>query len=117
MLDCAPEAVVERQIAAYRARDAAAFAALYAPDAVLYEHPGVVMMRGRDEIASKYAVTFARNPDLRLTIETRIVNGDYVVDKEVLQSRQVTGYATAIYHVSNCLIDRVDFLPLVETAQ
>lgn len=117
MLDCVPEAVVDQQIAAYRARDAAAFAELYAPDAVLYDHPGTVLMRGRDEIRTKYAESFAASPNLVLTIETRIVNENYVVDKEVLKDGGFEGHATAIYHVNGCLIDRVDFLPLVITAR
>ncbi len=113
MEDCTPAFIVDQQIAAYRARDAAAFAAFYAPDAVLYDHPGVVFLSGREAIQTAYAASFTERPNVALAIETRILNGDYVIDKERLSDPTGMIETTVIYRIDGCLIGRVDFLPVV----
>ena len=51
MFDCLAMEVVDAQIVAWRARDAAAFADFYAPDAVIVMGPDVVISRSRSKAA------------------------------------------------------------------
>ena len=103
---------VERQLDAYNARDAEAFAACYAEDVVVLDGDGDELMRGRDVVLDAYASMFARSPNLRAEVRHRLRVGPFVVDEE-----RVTGtprgdlHAIAIYRLSpGGLIDRVQFL-------
>ena len=50
-----PEAVVQRQLDAYNARDIDALLATYAPDARQYEHPGTLLATGAAEMRDRMA--------------------------------------------------------------
>jgi hypothetical protein len=114
MFDCNPEAIVEQQLAAWRASDAQAFASWYAADAVMTDHPGVVTFSGREAIQALYAESFSDTPaDLTLNIRTRIVSGEYVIDEEVVSTPRRSVEVVVIYRVQNCLITRADYLPAV----
>ncbi|MDP1913836.1 SgcJ/EcaC family oxidoreductase [Brevundimonas sp.] len=111
MFDCDPAAVIDQQLAAWRARDAEAFASHYAADAVMTDHPGVVTFSGREAIQARYARAFAARGPAQVVIETRIVSGDYVIDDETVSWAQGGGRGVVIYRVQNCLITRADYLP------
>ena len=107
-----PAEVVQRQLDAYNAADAEAFAATYAVDAVVHDGTGAVRRRGRDRIAADYGRLFADNPELRAEVSERICLGRWVVDLE-----QVTGIsgrqgvpALAVYRVEDDLIHEVRLL-------
>jgi uncharacterized protein (TIGR02246 family) len=101
--------VVERQLAAYNARDAAAFAATYAPDVRIYTFPDQLWLSGRDQVRQRYAQLFAAAPALHATIERRIVHGALVVDHENVIGLPdgATARAVAIYEVKDGAISRV----------
>jgi uncharacterized protein (TIGR02246 family) len=107
--DTMPAAVVQRFVDAANARDAAAMAALVAPDAVFAQFPGDrVFAEGRDGIRRFYeGMLPTLPPAFRITIEPRVVEGNLVVDQEHFagmppeQSR-----ATWIYQVQGGLIRR-----------
>lgn len=109
-----PEAVVQRQLQAYNARDIDAFLATYSDDAELQtlgQNPDV---RGLDAMRRQYAALFAANPKLHCTITRRIVQGRYVIDHEHLTG--IDGLeagidAIAIYEVHRGKIRRVWFIP------
>ena len=86
ILNETPEQIVQRQVNAYNHHDAAVFAETYAADAVV-QRPGTYV-RTREAIASAYDGLFTSNPQLRVEIVERTVNGESVVDKE-----HVTGFA------------------------
>jgi len=115
MFDCDPAAVIDQQLAAWRARDAEAFASHYAADAVMTDHPGVVTFSGREAIQARYAQTFAARGPAQVVIETRIVSGEYVVDDEAVSSARGYARGVVIYRVQNCLITRADYLPFQRT--
>lgn len=107
-----PRAVVDRQLAAYNAHDIAAYAALFAEDAVVGEYvSGEVRLRGRSAIAAFYARRFADNPELRCTVTARIDLGTCAIDRET-----VTGLPgpdlelVAIYEVRDGLIQSLRFI-------
>jgi hypothetical protein len=104
---------VQAQVEAYNRRDVEAFAACHAPDCVVEDGDGTVVMRGREELVAQYGPFFEASPGLHGEILSRIRVGDWVVDEE-----HVTGMggeypevrAIAIYHVADGLIDRVRLL-------
>jgi hypothetical protein len=108
----ASAAAVDRQLAAYNARDAEAFAACYSNGAIVEGADGTITMRGRDELRDAYRSFFAANPDLHAEVATRIRIGRYVIDEELLTGRLAGDLrAVAIYQLDDeGLIDRVRFL-------
>ncbi len=108
----AAEAVVQAQLEAYNRRDVDAFAATYAPDVRIYDHPDRLRMSGVDQLRQTYAEFFAAAPGLRATVSRRIVQGDHVIDHET-----VTGLpggariqAVAVYQVRDGRIQNVWFI-------
>lgn len=104
-----PEALVERQFAAYKARDLEAFVSTYAPDAVVARlGDAVPLASGHEQLRETYGRLFAGNPGLRCELVNRFVKGDVVVDRE-----KVSGLANrpdfegfVIYQVRHGLIVR-----------
>jgi len=81
MTDNSPEAVVQRQLDAYNARDIDALLAIYADDARQYEHPGKLVAEGSAQIRERFVPRFAE-PDLHARLRQRMVMGNIVVDHE-----------------------------------
>jgi hypothetical protein len=76
-----PEAVVQRQLDAYNAKDLEALLAVYADDAEHYEHPHTLLARGTAELRPRFAARF-QEPNLHATLVKRIVSGAKVFDHE-----------------------------------
>ena len=77
----APEAVVQRQLNAYNARDLEALLATYAADAEVFEHPATLLAQGSVELRARYRARF-QEPNLHATLLKRAVMGPIVVDHE-----------------------------------
>jgi hypothetical protein len=103
-----PEAVVEAQLAAYTRRDVEAFAAAYAPDAVVYDPPEQIRAAGMESIRRIYGKAFAEAPSARATISHRLIQGNFVVDQESVSGLASGGSASAvvIYEVRDGKIRR-----------
>lgn len=106
------EQVVQRQLEAYNAHDIDAFLATYADDVKMYQHPDTLVTSGLEQARETYTRLFTSQPNIHAAIASRIVQGDYVIDHEV-----VTGFpggrefrAVAIYQVKNGKIQNVWFL-------
>jgi uncharacterized protein (TIGR02246 family) len=107
------ERVVQAQVEAYNRHDIDAFVATYAPDVVLYRHPGQVMLRGAEAMRTQYGQTFTNAPALRVRIANRIVQGDFVIDHEVVTGApEMEGeiLAVAVYEVKAGRIQNVWFI-------
>lgn len=105
-------AVVQRQLDAYNARNADAFAATYAPDVKIYNFPDKLLMSGREELRQRYGAVFAASPKLHARILNRVVRGNFVIDDEHVTGRGEAGEirAVAIYEVRDGLIQNVWFI-------
>ena len=107
-----PEAIVQKQLEAYNARDIDAFVATYADDVQLFEFPDKLLMRGHDELREQYRKTFA-DPRLHAEIVRRIVLGNTVIDHERVRVTFPDGPGTveavAIYEVRDGKIAAVWF--------
>ena len=107
--DTMPAAVVQRFVDAANARDAAAMAALVAPQAVFARFPGgQTLTQGRDSIHAFYARLLPPlPPGFRITVEPRIVEGNLVVDQEHFAGMtDGRDQATWMYQVHGGLIQR-----------
>lgn len=78
-----PEAVVQRQLDAYNARDLDALMATYAPDARQYELPGKLLATGVDEIRARLAPRL-QEANLHAHLIQRAVMGNIVIDHETV---------------------------------
>jgi len=78
-----PEAVVQRQLEAYNARDLDLLLEIYAPDAELFEHPATLLARGAAELRTRYASRFLE-ANLHAKLLKRVVLGTKVIDHEIV---------------------------------
>ena len=106
------ERVVQAQVDAYNRRDLDAFMATLHPDAQLYIFPDSLWMAGSENLRRTYGSLFARATSLRAEVLQRVVQGNYVIDREVTYGLGADGPHTgvAIYEVRNGRIARVWFM-------
>jgi|SRR5689334_13997794 len=76
-----PEAVVQRQLDAYNARDIDALVAIYAADAQMFEHPAKLLARGAPNLRERFVGRF-KEPNLHAQLLQRVVMGNTVIDHE-----------------------------------
>jgi hypothetical protein len=107
-----PEAIVQRQLEAYNARDLSAWLATYAPDAQQFELHGSSLAAGHAQMRERMAVRFAE-PDLHAELLSRVVMGSVVVDHERITRNFPEGKGTiemlCVYEVVNGLIAKASF--------
>jgi putative hydrolase of HD superfamily len=108
-----PEAVVQRQLDAYNAKDIEALLATYAPDAEQYAIHGERLARGHAEMRPRFLARFAE-PDLHAHLVARDVIDAFVVDHEVITRNFPEGRGTiemvCIYEVRDGLIRKATFV-------
>lgn len=104
--------IIDRLVAAYNARDARAFAAFFALDAVHGNLNAADALRGREAIYARYADVFRTYPENHSDVVHRIVYGDFVIDHErVRRSKDAEPFdVVAIYTVEDGLVARIDFV-------
>jgi hypothetical protein len=108
-----PEAVVQRQLDAYNARDIEALVATYAEEAQQFEHPSKLLASGSAELRERFAVRF-KEPNLHAKLIHRIVMGSVVIDQEKVTRTFPEGTGTinliAIYEVQKGRIAKAWFI-------
>jgi hypothetical protein len=108
--DTMPVAVVQRFVDGANARDLARMMSVVAPEAVFARLPdGPPLAIGRDSIQAFYRQALATVPaTFRVTVESRMSDGNFVVDREHFTDPggQRRDHATWIYHVTGGLIRR-----------
>lgn len=76
-----PEAVVQRQLNAFNARDLDALLSVYSADAQFFEYPNKLVAEGSAALRSRYEIRF-QEPNLHARLLNRTVVGSYVFDHE-----------------------------------
>jgi len=104
------EAIIQRNLDAYNARDIDAFMKDYTDDVKLYAYPNTLQTEGKDAMRKSYASWFEKTKDLRAFIKKRIVIGNKVIDEEQVTANGQVFNAVAIYEVENGLIKKVTFI-------
>jgi uncharacterized protein (TIGR02246 family) len=102
---------VDAHVAAYNARDVERFLGCYAPDCVVEDARGNVLLRGRDEMRAHFERVFRESPKLHCEIVHRARVGEYVVDEERITGR-VGGdqHGVVVSHVAGGLIDHQRYI-------
>ena len=77
------EAIVQRQLDAYNAKDIDAFMSCWAADAKIYAHPDALLADGAAAIRARHEIRF-REPNLFGRLIQRMSVGNTVVDREVV---------------------------------
>jgi hypothetical protein len=76
-----PEAVVQRQLDAYNARDIDALITIYAADAQMFEHPAKLLASGSATLRERFLARF-KEPNLYAQLLQRVVMENTVIDHE-----------------------------------
>ncbi|MCU0404998.1 MAG: nuclear transport factor 2 family protein [Chitinophagaceae bacterium] len=107
-----PLEVVQAQLDAYNKQDVKAFAAVFAPDVKIYNRLGdtIPSLTGREAVEKRYKELFDKYPKNYSTLAGRIVEGNYVIDHEVVTGREQTVRIVAIYEVKDGMISRCWFI-------
>ncbi len=106
-----PEALAQRQLSAYNARDVEAFLEPYSDDVEVYDYPGKLLYTGKARMRERYTGLFAASPNLHCELLGRMVLDNVVIDHEHLTGhRDGVTKAIAIYTVRDGRITRVEFV-------
>lgn len=106
-----PEALAQRQLNAYNARDLDAFAAPYAEDVVIYDLDGKVVLRGKVAFKDHYRALFNAPNKAHCELVKRMVLGNWVVDEESITGAKPDSIrGVAIYKIKDGKIAEVRFL-------
>ena len=104
--------VIDKQLAAYNRKDAAAWASTYSEDAVQQTTDGVILASGRSSIQENIIERF-KEPDLKASVLSRTVHDNVVIDHEVVSRNFPEGPGSiemlCIYTVENGSIKRAIF--------
>ena len=101
----------ERQLVAYNAHDADAYAVCFAEDVVVEDALGKRTAAGRAEVHERWAAMFTRYPKVHAEVTSRIRVGEFVLHEESVTGRDENPeHVVAIYRVRGGLIDHVRFI-------
>ena len=108
----APNAVIQKQLDAYNAKDIEGWLGSYAQDAEQYTLHGERLAHGHAELRSRIATRFME-PDLHARLLNRTVMENVVVDLEIITRNFPEGRGTiemlCVYEVENGLIQKASF--------
>jgi imidazolonepropionase-like amidohydrolase len=111
LIKITPLMLVEQQLNGYNARNIDAFVAPYSDDVEMYQFPGKLIGKGKDAMRKAYSAIFSNFPDLHCEIKSRMIQGNWIIDKESVSGMGKTKVeATSIYQVENNRINKVYFI-------
>jgi len=105
-----PSALAQRQLNAYNLRNIEAFLEPYADDIEIYAYPDKLLYKGKETMRNQYSKMFESTPNLHCELKERIVQGNVVIDKEIVIFGDKIIEAVAIYHIENDKIKKVFFI-------
>ncbi|MFY0630511.1 MAG: amidohydrolase family protein [Flavobacteriaceae bacterium] len=105
-----PEDLAQRQLNAYNERNIDAFLEPYAEDVEVYSHPSRLLFKGKETMRKSYAQMFKNTPNLHCELKNRIVQGNVVIDQELVTFGSEKSKAIAIYHIKDGKIQKVFFI-------
>lgn len=108
-----PEAIVQDQLEAYNSRDLSKFISFYSSDIEIYNfRDSKPFIHGKKDLEKVYKQVFDNSPQLKATIDNRIVFENKVIDYEKVTGRKGIDLieVVAIYELKENLIYRVTFI-------
>ncbi len=83
-----PETAVQRMLEAFNAHDLEGFMGSFGEDLVIGQIPaGLPGPRTKPWLRALYVDRFQANPDLHVSAEAQVVNGEFLVQKERIKGR------------------------------
>ncbi len=76
-----PVDLVQQQLNAYNAHDLEAFLEPYAEDVEIYEFPGKLLSKGKEQMRKDY-LFITKVPQLYCRLKNRVVQGNMIIDHE-----------------------------------
>jgi imidazolonepropionase-like amidohydrolase len=110
LINESPEAVVQRQLNAYNARNIDAFLETYSDDIEIYNFPAELLMKGKEKMRERYSSLFSTVTNLYCDLTNRIIKGNIVIDHEKVRAGERQLQAIAVYEVTNGKIKKVTFI-------
>ena len=107
-----PRVAAQGQLDAYNKQDIEAFLSWYSDDVEVYNFPDELLYKGKDKMHGRYSNAWKQNPEQRVVVTDRLINGNTVIDREHVTGRAngVENFVIAIYKVDKGLITRVWFI-------
>ena len=105
-----PEHIVQQQLDTYNARDIEGFSKVFSEDIKIYEFPNTLLYDGKAAMKARYNKLFEDTPDLNSTIQSRIVQGNTIIDHEYITANGKNFTIVAIYEVEDGLITKATFI-------
>lgn len=104
--------LAQQQLDAYNNRDIDAFMKCYCDSVKVYGFPNDLIMNGWLEMKNRYEQMFLETPDLHCLLLNRMVQGNTVIDQELVTRKkgEPATNAIAIYKVSDNCIQEVYFI-------
>lgn len=94
-----PEAIVQRQVDAYNARDLASFIAVYSDTIKVFRPPATQpSIEGRAAFAEFYATQRFNRPGLHAQIVNRMIFGNKVIDHERISGVREQPFEVAVVY-------------------
>jgi hypothetical protein len=113
LLTYSPEGLAQIQLNAYNSKNLDAFLAVYDKNVEVYSFPDSLEYKGIEKMKELYTAFFAKSGNLYCKLINRIVNGNIVIDKELVRTDipgRNTIEAVAVYEIINGLIKKVWFI-------
>jgi imidazolonepropionase-like amidohydrolase len=110
MLQDTPEDLAQRQLNAYNFRNIDAFLEPYHDEVEVYDFPDKLIYKGKEAMRIGYTQMFENVSNLHCELVNRIVEGNVVIDQELVQYGEEMIKATAIYHIEEGKIKKVYFV-------
>lgn len=105
-----PLEVVNARMSAHNAHDIEKFLACYSENILVYDFPNTPLgSKGKDHINKIFTPLFERRA-VKTTIQSQMVNGKYVVNRETVVREGKTSEYISIYEVEDELIQSVRFI-------
>jgi hypothetical protein len=110
-----PRDIVQAAIDAYHDHDLDRCLSYYAPDVVVKDADGTLLIDGSEAVRSRYARSMTENPGIHYDIPNRISLGAFVVDEEYVTGFTKPGSrpemrAVLLYRFSGELIREITIL-------
>jgi hypothetical protein len=105
-------ALAQEQLDAYNARDIEAFLVPYSDSVKVFSFPNTLLFEGKQAMRERYGKMFASTPDLYCHLVSRMIQGNTVIDQELVtrQKNAPKAEAIAIYKIAHGKIQEVYFI-------
>ncbi len=105
--------LAQKQLEAYNNRDIEQFMSVYSDSVKVFSFPDELIMNGHQEMKQRYETMFQNTPDLHCELIKRMVQGNTVIDQELVTRKlgEPKTQAIAIYKIANEKIQEVRFIP------